>query len=686
MNLIGRMLANRYEILEKIGVGGMATVYKAKCHVLNRFVAVKVLKEEFITDFEFIRRFKSEAQTAASLTHPNIVSIYDVGNEGDVYYIVMELIQGKTLKEIIVEDGKLSWKWSVNIAIQIASALETAHKNNLIHRDIKPHNIIITEDGMAKVTDFGIAKAVSNSTITAFGTTIGSVHYFSPEHARGGVTDAKSDIYSLGIVMYEMLTGRVPFDADTPVSVALMQVQEEPIEPRKLNPQIPISVNNIILKAMQKDPADRYQSATEMLIDLSTALKRPDDDFVKINKKFDTLQTQKLSTLYDIDNKAIKDDDDDEEEVVRPRNKKKRGFFGFMKDHIFLSFILIAVILFSVALGGTILIMNLTKSKDVQIPNLVKTASGVRLTEQQAVEIYNSTEFKKKNDLKIEYVEDETVNGENVEPGQVVKQNPNYVENRKIKVKDQITIYVRKEREAKTLKMIDLTGKTTEEAEKLLADLGYVGKITYEDENSDSLKTGLIIRQTIQSGIEFKDNADLTLTISKGSDKVDVPNALGKTEEEAKKLIGDAGFTVKVDYTENNDKSDGIVLKQSNTDKAKTDEVITITVNKVQASQKVKVTVDLLSYLSSEADESNAQTNTVDNSTQGSTSSKKYEVSLIVEGNDYPFGNNEKYDKNAKPVIEISGKGTKNVRLVINGKTYDEKNIVFSNPTAVFAK
>lgn len=689
MNLIGRMLANRYEILEKIGVGGMATVYKAKCHVLNRFVAVKVLKEEFITDIEFIRRFKSEAQTAASLTHPNIVSIYDVGNEGDVYYIVMELIQGKTLKEIIVEDGKLSWKWSVNIAIQIASALETAHKNNLIHRDIKPHNIIITEDGMAKVTDFGIAKAVSNSTITAFGTTIGSVHYFSPEHAKGGVTDAKSDIYSLGIVMYEMLTGRVPFDADTPVSVALMQVQEDPIEPRKLNPQIPISVNNIILKAMQKDPADRYQSATEMLIDLSTALKRPDDDFVKINKKFDTLQTQKLSTLYDIDNKAIKDDEDDEEddeEDVRPRKKKKRGFFGFMKDHIFLSFILIAVILFSVALGGTILIMNLTKSKDVQIPNLVKNASGVRLTEQQAVEIYNSTEFKKKNDLKIEYVEDETINGETVEPGQVVKQNPNYVENRKIKVKDQITIYVRKEREARTLKMIDLTGKTTEEAEKLLADLGYVGKITYEDENSDSLKTGLIIRQTIQSGIEFKDNADLTLTISKGSDKVDVPNALGKTEEEAKKLIGDAGFTVKVEYTENNDKSDGIVLKQSNTDKAKTDEVITITVNKVQASQKVKVTVDLLSYLSSEVDESNAQTNTVDNSTQGSTSSKKYEVSLIVEGNDYPFGNNEKYDKNAKPVIEISGKGTKNVRLVINGKTYDEKNIVFSNPTAVFAK
>ena len=580
MNLIGRMLANRYEILEKIGNGGMATVYKAKCHVLNRFVAVKVLKEEFITDIDFIKRFRSEAQTAASLTHPNIVSIYDVGNEGDVYYIVMELIQGKTLKEIIVEDGKLSWKWSVNIAIQIASALETAHRNNLIHRDIKPHNIIITEDGMAKVTDFGIAKAVSNSTITAFGTTIGSVHYFSPEHAKGGVTDAKSDIYSLGIVMYEMLTGRVPFDADTPVSVALMQVQEEPIEPRKLNPQIPISVNNIILKAMQKDPADRYQNATEMLIDLSTALKRPDDDFVKLNKKFDTLQTQKLSTLYDIDSKVRKDDEEDEEEEeYRPKRKKKRGFFGFMKDHVLISFILIAILLFGLALGGTILVMNLTKSKDVQIPNLVKNSAGTRLTEAQAVEIYNKTEFKKKNDLKIEYVEDETINGETVEPGQVVKQTPAYVENRKIKAKDQITIYVRKAKEVKTLKMIDLTGKTKEEAESLLKSLGYTGTIKYEEEASDSLKEGLIIRQSIQKDIEFKENADLTITVSSGSDKIDVPNVLGQTEAAARQALEAAGFAVKVETTENSDKSNGIVLKQNITDKAKAGDTITITVN-----------------------------------------------------------------------------------------------------------
>ena len=228
MNLEGKLLGNRYEIIEKIGNGGMATVYKATDKVLKRNVAVKILRDEFTTDDEFIKRFEVEAQSAARLTHPNIVSIYDVGVDGNLYYIVMELIQGKTLKEIIVkEKGPLPWKWSINVSIQIASALEMAHRNNIIHRDIKPHNIIITEDGVAKVTDFGIAKAVSNSTITAFGTTIGSVHYFSPEHARGGYTDAKSDIYSLGVVMYEMLTGKVPFDADTAVSIALKHMQEE---------------------------------------------------------------------------------------------------------------------------------------------------------------------------------------------------------------------------------------------------------------------------------------------------------------------------------------------------------------------------------------------------------------------------------------------------------------------------
>lgn len=686
MNLIGRMLANRYEILEKIGNGGMATVYKAKCHVLNRFVAVKVLKEEFITDIEFIKRFKSEAQTAASLTHPNIVSIYDVGNEGDVYYIVMELIQGKTLKEIIVEDGKLSWKWSVNIAIQIASALETAHKNNLIHRDIKPHNIIITEDGMAKVTDFGIAKAVSNSTITAFGTTIGSVHYFSPEHAKGGITNAKSDIYSLGIVMYEMLTGRVPFDADTPVSVALMQVQEEPIEPKRLNPQIPISVNNIILKAMQKDPEDRYQNATDMLIDLSTALKRPDDDFVKLNKKFDTLQTQKLSTLYDIDNKVRKDEDDDEEEVEeKPRRpKKKKGVIGFLKEHVIISFVLIAVILFSVALGGTVLFMNLTKSKDAQIPNLVKNSSGTRYTEQQAVAIYNETDFKKKNDLKIEYVEDETYNGETIEPGQVVKQDPAYKANYKIKVKDQITIYVKKEREAKTLKMVDLTGKTKEEAEKMLKDLGYVGTIKYEEEASETLKEGLIIKQSVQKDIEFKDNVEVVITVSTGSTKVDVPNTLGKAEAAAITQLEVAGFKVVPEYTEDTNKSDGIVLKQSITDKAEPGTTITITVNKIQKASSLTVTIDLTKYVSvsTKADADNEEDEEKDKTNK---KVDKPVISLEVrDGNNVIDSYEVSYEITDKTKTkEISGIGYKSVVLKVGGNTEATKYVTFGTDKAL---
>lgn len=323
MSLEGKTIGNRYEILEKIGVGGMATVYKAKDNILKRNVAIKVLRDEFTTDEEFIKRFNTEAQSAASLTHPNIVSIYDVGHEENLYFIVMELIKGKTLKQIITEEGVLPWKWSINIAMQIASALEMAHKNNIIHRDIKPHNIIITEDGIAKVTDFGIAKAVSNSTITAFGTTIGSVHYFSPEHAIGGYTDAKSDIYSLGVVMYEMVTGRVPFDADTPVSIALKHMQEKPVEPIKLNPSIPYAVNKIIMKAMQKEVSLRYSSATELLKDLSLALKNPEGEGIGISEEnIENSYTQVIPTIREGEEMKKKETETKNKNVFFEKHKK----------------------------------------------------------------------------------------------------------------------------------------------------------------------------------------------------------------------------------------------------------------------------------------------------------------------------------------------------------------------------
>ena len=675
MNLIGKMLANRYEILEKIGNGGMAVVYKAKCHVLNRFVAVKVLKDEFITDNEFIKRFRTEAQAAASLTHPNIVSIYDVGNEGDIYYIVMELIQGKTLKEIIVEDGKFSWKWSVNIAIQIASALETAHRHNIVHRDIKPHNIIITEDGMAKVTDFGIAKAVSNSTITAFGTTIGSVHYFSPEHAKGGYTDAKSDLYSLGVVMYEMLTGRVPFDADTPVSVALMQVQDDPIEPRKLNPQIPISVNNIILKAMQKNPNDRYASATDMLIDLSTALKRPDDDFVTLPNKQNDLQTQRLSTLYDIDEKAKQNDEEDDiEEPPRKRNKKEGNkVIAFFKRHVILSVILAGILIFSLALGGTILFMNLSKDEEALIPNLVTNEDGDRLTLEEAQAIYDETAFEP--ELKVEYEI-----SEDVEPGYVIRQDPEYstVNNMRMKLSTEFTIYVSEEREKiETPSNEDIVGKELEEVQKELTDLGFTNVIV-EGETHESLKEGLVIRLS-EEGKELYADDELIIYVSTGDGKIDVPDVLGKSESDAKKELEDAGFKVKVSYDEDADEDDGVVLKQSSK-KAKEGATITITVNKLPENVKGTLIVNVKSLTGYETqydDEGN------------SISPEKVSVQISVtdsEGNSLVSQTRQISEDEDDYTVTFEGNGKVNVEVSIGGNVVFSDSLDLSSETSIKAE
>ncbi len=278
----GRILGGRYELKEKIGMGGMALVYKARCKLLNRYVAVKMLRPDFINDNEFVKRFSVEAQSAASLSHPNIVPIYDVGYEDGIHYIVMECIDGITLKDYISQKKVLDWREAVDIAIQVCSAIEHAHEKHIVHRDIKPHNILLTKDGIAKVTDFGIAKAVTSSTITVAGNTIGSVHYFSPEQARGGFTDEKSDLYSLGIVLYEMMTGRTPFDGESLVTVALKQIQDEPIQPKEINKKIPSSINDIIIKAIQKEQVKRYQNASQMLAHLYKGFEEPEGNFVKI--------------------------------------------------------------------------------------------------------------------------------------------------------------------------------------------------------------------------------------------------------------------------------------------------------------------------------------------------------------------------------------------------------------------
>jgi len=266
--MIGTVLGSRYELLEKVGEGGMAIVYKAKCRLLNRFVAVKILKEEFSNNIDFMNKFKKEASSVASLSSNNIVNIYDVGHEGNINYMVMEYIEGKTLKQIIVEHGSMNYDQVIDYGMQIAKALECAHKNNIIHRDIKPHNILVTEDGTVKVTDFGIAKAASSVTITNTSTVMGSAHYFSPEQAKASFVDRRTDIYSFGIVLYEMVTGRVPYDADSPVSVALKHIQEPVVPPREINSNVPENLNKLILKAIEKEPIKRYQTAKEMFLDL----------------------------------------------------------------------------------------------------------------------------------------------------------------------------------------------------------------------------------------------------------------------------------------------------------------------------------------------------------------------------------------------------------------------------------
>lgn len=280
---IGMMIGDRYEILEKIGTGGTSDVYKAKCHKLNRFVAVKVLKQEFSENTSFVQKFRTEAQAAAGLMHANIVNVYDVGEEGGIYYIVMELVEGITLKKYIEKKGRLSVKEAVSIAIQVSLGIEAAHNNHIIHRDIKPQNIIISKEGRVKVTDFGIAKAASSNTITS--NVMGSVHYTSPEQARGGYSDAKSDIYSLGITLFEMLTGRVPFTGDTTVAIAIKHIQEEMPSPRQFVPDVPVSVEKIVLKCTQKVPDKRYLSMAELIEDLKKSLMTPDDDFVNMPEK-----------------------------------------------------------------------------------------------------------------------------------------------------------------------------------------------------------------------------------------------------------------------------------------------------------------------------------------------------------------------------------------------------------------
>ena len=635
----------------------MATVYKAKCHVLKRFVAVKILRDEFTTDEEFIKRFNIEAQAVASLTHPNIVSVYDVGSEGNLYYIVMELVQGKTLKEIIVEDGILGWKWSLKIALQISSALETAHRNNIVHRDIKPHNIIITEEGIAKVTDFGIAKAVSNSTITAFGTTIGSVHYFSPEHARGGFTDEKSDLYSVGVVLYEMVTGRVPFDSDTPVSVALKHMQEDAVEPKILNPDVPMSVNNIIVKAMQKDPINRYSSATEMIRDLNLVLKNPDSNFVAKNLD-NTAATQRIDLSKEKD-VGVDVPGDPKDKNVKRRKKSKLGeFFEKHKAVKVIIMILIAIVVFALSMFGTFLALNAGKVKEVVLPNVVG-----KTLEEAKTEAEN-------NKLKIEVVEEKY--HLEVPEGQIIEQDPKFQNNFKVKEGSAIKIVVSKGQEI--VPVPNVLGKPKGEAMQELKNAGL--EIHIVEEHNDEIAKGSVIKQDIAGNEQIPAGTTVTITVSLGIEQVQVPDLLNRTESEAKKLITDNKLVHKATIkTNDSSKPNGVVVDQSITGLVDKNSEVTITINEFNELKSATVTINVKSITGYTPPSNTGATNTVEKPTE--------KVTLRLTVNDEPIGTRTVEKSSTKEVFTFQDTGTVDIKVFIDDNRVSTQRLNLNEKTSL---
>lgn len=605
----GSYVINRYEIIAKIGSGGMADVYKAKDHVLNRLVAIKVLKQEYSTDATFVKKFRVEAQSAAGLSHPNIVSVYDVGEDDGVYFIVMELVQGITLKNYIDMKGKLDIREALNISVQIASGLSAAHENRIIHRDIKPQNIIMSRDGKVKVTDFGIAKVADSTTVTT--TAAGTVHYISPEQARGGYSDERSDIYSLGITMYEMVTGRVPFEGETNVAVALMHIQSEMVPPRKLEPSIPVSFEKIILKCTQKKPERRYASAKELIADLRKVLTHPDGEYVVIpgavpegrtivmqDNDIDSLKTASLHrSLSDVTEETLNGmTEEDEEPVQKPVQKsdsRKRpakkndpeeddDFDNDEEDDDEVNpalnkvmmvlgiggFIILAVIIFFIIghaagfFGGS----HNKKESDTQsvsTESVSETAPASTNGEVVIVpDLSNKTETEAKaalNKLRLG-VSVQKGSSDDVPEGQVYDQSP--AAGVKADVHTQVTIYISTGKE--TFKLDDVTGMDYDQAQSQLENDGL--KVSLEFEYNDSVDKNEVIRTSPEADSQVAEGDTVTIVASKGKEtkNVTVPYVIGYDLDTAISMIKDAGLTYNGKSSDYSDSfSEGEVMNQS---------------------------------------------------------------------------------------------------------------------------
>lgn len=571
----GMFISDRYEIIDKVGSGGMADVYKARCHRLNRFVAIKILKAEFSDDKNFVAKFRAEAQSAAGLSHPNIVNVYDVGEDNGLYYIVMELVEGITLKSFIERKGKLEVKEAVGIAIQIGQGMEAAHDNHIIHRDIKPQNIIISREGKVKVTDFGIAKAASSNTITS--NAMGSVHYISPEQARGGYSDEKSDIYSLGITLYEMLTGRVPFTGDNTVSVALLHIQEEAAPIKVLEPGIPISIQNIVEKCMQKKPERRYLSASDLISDLKLSISNPNGDFVKVapsvitdsptinlsEEEVEQIKNESKISPRDYDTGKIPAVEEVEDESDVDPKLEKFMVIGSIAAAVILGIIVIVLIgkafgLFSVGESSKKEPDNVEEELPDDTTEDEETTEPVEILAPNVKGETFEAASKKLNDMNINFKYEREVS--DFEKDYVIEQS--IKEGTKILPTD-VMILTISDGEP-TFPIPDVYNRTDNEAITILTEAGLLIKHGYE--YHDEIEQGKVIRTSPAKGTNAKKSDYVTIVLSSGKENITkkVPDIRRITEKEAIAKLKEQGLTSgKITYKESEEYEKGLVSSQS---------------------------------------------------------------------------------------------------------------------------
>jgi len=575
----GMFIQDRYEIISKIGSGGMADVYKAKDHTLNRFVAVKVLKPEFRKDKGFITKFRVEAQSAAGLAHPNIVNVYDVGEDRGLNYMVMELVEGITLKEYIERKGRLSHKETISIAIQMCSGIGAAHASGIIHRDIKPQNIIISKDGKVKVTDFGIAKAITSNTVST--NAMGSVHYTSPEQARGGFSDQRSDIYSIGITLFEMVTGQVPFDGETTVEVAMKHLQQEITPPSELVPDIPYSLEQIILKCTQKSSERRYESTGALIQDLKHSLVDPDGDFVVIppiggmtdtvimtDKDLDDIRngnddeeydTEEYDTdEYDTDTMYGNDDNDEDYENYesgRGADEVNPHMHKIMKIlTIVVVAIIVLILVFTVGkAAGVFKSFGGITTQDEEDKSGKVTVPDVRgMSEENAKALLN------KKGLGIQVVTRKE--SKKYKAGKISKQTPEAGE--KVSKHTKIEVVVSSGLVGSKKAIPDVSGMSETEAQNDLEEAGF--KVTSSFQYDDSVESGKVISTTPEAGTKAEKGSTVTMLVSQGSNKKTVPDVRGMADATAQSTIKSYGFnvgTVTYDYSDSVEK--GMVISQT---------------------------------------------------------------------------------------------------------------------------